>query len=578
MKLLPVAFLLLLLCAAIEARSHHAFVKQSKSGKTDSKRENSITGRLITESGQPIANAVIDVVQTGRSGAPSRSTTTDDEGRFRASELSKGVYRLFPETPGYVTVNRNPEELRYRPGDNANIIMTKGGVITGTITNMAGEPMIAMSVQSIMVKDKNGRAVSSIRDPKVSSITDDRGVYRLYGLNSGTYLILASGHNDFSDEPAPYENDVPTYHPSSTRDTAVPVTLRTGEEITGIDVRYRGEAGHAISGSVKVAPANDSPETNINLYLINIPSLIRSATAFSRQNQGAHSFDIYGVPDGEYYLMAQLFDDGGNRIVATNRVRVKVKGADVTGLEIPLLSLGSIGGNVRIEPARETTGCKARERISPDETLVNARRDEKEEKNETPLFLWETWQAVPTDTGEFTINSVEVGHYRIEHKLIGEYWYIRSITLPSPVPSKPAIDIARNGFAVKQGERIAGLTITLAEGAAAVKGKLVSATENARLPDRLRVHLVPAEKESVNDVLRFAEAAVESDGSFSMSNLTPGRYLIIARPVTGDDSQPVAWSSADRAALRQAAEAANLALELQPCQRVTDYALRYKNQ
>lgn len=235
------------------------------------------------------------------------------------------------------------------------------------------------------------------------------------------------------------------------------------------------------------------------------------------------------MPDGEYYLLAQLYNyEGGT--VATNRVRVKVKGADVTGLEITLLPLGSINGTVTVEPARETITCKTRQPISLDETMVKARRDEKEDKkNETPSLFWQAWETGPTDKGEFAINGVEAGRYRLEYKFISEDWYIRSITLPSPVPAKPAVDVALNGFAVQQGERIAGLNIMLAGGAAAVKGKVVPATESARLPDRLRVHLIPAEKESVNDVLRFAEAA-------------------------------------------------NVALELQPCQRLTDYALRYKRQ
>ena len=178
------------------------------------------------------------------------------------------------------------------------------------------------------------------------------------------------------------------------------------------------------------------------------------------------------MPDGDYYIKAQLYDYGGKGIVATGRARVKVKGADVTGLEITLLPLGSIAGTVTIHAARETTKCEVKQRISLDETIINARQDEKEDKkNETPSAFWRRLQTAPNDKGEFTINSVEAGRYRMEYNFIGEDWYVRSVTLPSPVPAKPAIDAARNGFAVKQGERVAGLNITLAEGAAAVKGK-----------------------------------------------------------------------------------------------------------
>ena len=42
----------------------------------------------------------------------------------------------------------------------------------------------------------------------------------------------------------PYDSDVPTYSPSSTRDNAAEVSVRSGEE-TNADIRYRGEPGIA---------------------------------------------------------------------------------------------------------------------------------------------------------------------------------------------------------------------------------------------------------------------------------------------------------------------------------------------
>jgi hypothetical protein len=96
----------------------------------------------------------------------------------------------------------------------------------------------------------------------------------------------------------------------------------------------------------------------------------------------------------------------------------------------------------------------------------------------------------------------------------------------------------------------------------------------------LRLHLVPAEKESADATLRFAEVTVQSDGAFALTNLAPGRYWILMRPTPEDTAadtapRPVAWDSEGRAKLRKDAEAANLILDLQPCQRLTDYVLRY---
>jgi hypothetical protein len=120
----------------------------------------------------------------------------------------------------------------------------------------------------------------------------------------------------------------------------------------------------------------------------------------------------------------------------------------------------------------------------------------------------------------------------------------------------------------------------LGEGAASIRGRLVADREGASLPDRLRVHLVPAEPNSAEDTLRFIEAEVQSDSSFKLLNVAPGRYWLLARQLPEEESKkrlvrPQAWNSAARAGLRREAAASNVSIDLKPCQRVADYQLRY---
>jgi hypothetical protein len=101
-----------------------------------------------------------------------------------------------------------------------------------------------------------------------------------------------------------------------------------------------------------------------------------------------------------------------------------------------------------------------------------------------------------------------------------------------------------------------------------------------KLPSRLRAHLIPAEAVAANDALRYAEALVRSDGSFEFKHIAPGKYLLHARQVAekeaGDDRiWPAAWDASERLKLRREAEAAKNEVELQPCQRVKDYVLRF---
>src|SRR5207302_671295 len=105
-----------------------------------------------------------------------------------------------------------------------------------------------------------------------------------------------------------------------------------------------------------------------------------------------------------------------------------------------------------------------------------------------------------------------------------------------------------------------------------LNGQII-ANAGVPLPARLRVYLVPAEREHADDVLRFAEAPV-LEGKFALGNLAPGRYWLMARPITEDEiktamMRPRAWDSEARAKLRREAEATQVTIDLQPCQRLS---------
>ena len=88
-----------------------------------------------------------------------------------------------------------------------------------------------------------------------------------------------------------------------------------------------------------------------------------------------------------------------------------------------------------------------------------------------------------------------------------------------------------------------------------------------------------AEREQAANVLRFFEAPINSDGTFSLGSLAPGRYWIIARPFNEKDSANVpgsiAFDSTMRAQLLREAETAKTEIALKPCERLVDYNLRY---
>lgn len=555
----------------------------SADNKTDSTKRgaSSITGRLVDDSGQPIPNAAIFVRKAGSSTNQSRSLGTDEDGRFRADDLAPGAYSVSAFVPGYVTTTEALERQYYHAGDVVTLRMMKGGVITGMVTNSAGEPVVGVRVSPLRLRDAENRPIRGAVLSGNFKPTDDRGIYRMYGLAPGTYLVVASGGGQIGFQASGFDGDVPTYYPSTTRDAAVEVAVRSGEEITGIDIRYRGDRGYIISGTLSGSLGPESGQRGVLVSLSHSAGNVLESRSYVPLRAG-RGFALYGVPDGEYDLMAQT--DGGTESAAGSAPRhVIVKGSDVTGIELSLASFGSISGRAVLETipdAERTSECKAR-RITPlDELVLTARRDEKSSaKDPAGLSLLAPNEGSTDEKGEFKLVSLAAGHYRIETRLPAEDWFVRSITKPGTTGSKQN-DIAAAGLGVSTSQRITDLTVTLAEGAAGLRGKVIPVSEGSRLPAQLRVHLVPAEQESADDAIRFSEARTDSEGVFSLTNLTPGIYYVLARAVADEqlmerNPPPLAWDATARAKLRREATAAKVLIDLQRCQRVTDYVLKY---
>jgi hypothetical protein len=560
---------------------------QEDESKKAAPRTGALSGRVINDNGQPIPHATVYIT------APAaliqfRTSVTDDGGNFQVSGLDALVYTVNASASSYVPAPREPDSLPsyYRIGDSLTINMIKGGVITGTVTSPTGEPIVQVGVRAVLVRDANGKAPGPGRFA-IDKVTDDRGIYRIYGLAAGTYLISAGGRATYGFSTNAYDTDVPTYAPSSTRDAAAEITVRAGEETSAVDIRYRGEHGRAVSGFLS-GPI--LPNSGANITLTQIVNGVPLFSAFFFQSFNTKGFAFYGVADGDYDLLAQS-SLGAGELLASEPRRITVKGADITGIELAVKALASISGHVALEtsPAVE---CKNKRQPSFSETLLVARRSEKNTPKDQLAFPNYFAQGAPDKAGDFALRNLAPGQFNLSARFFAKYWYLRSIVREaSAVPPATGragalqqtarqMDASRNGISLKFGERVSGLTVTLAEGAASLRGA-IKLGEGESVPARLYVYLVPAEKENAEDVLRFFSVPVNSDGVFAFNNLPPARYWALARVAAENepqsDSRLRAPEEADtRAQVRRAAETANRVVELKPCQNVLTYELPFK--
>ena len=538
----------------------------------------SITGRVVNEGGQGVPN--VPVYARPSVAFSVRTTSTDNEGNFKLEGLDSALYIFFASAPGYVMPPRDQEAepVYYRLSDDVTLSLIKGGVITGTVLSASGEPVVQVAVRATLVRDANGQAPKDAGF-QVPRATDDRGVYRLYGLVPGTYVVSAGGRNSFGGNGA-YDEDAPTYAPSATRDTAAQISVSNGDETT-VDIKYRGEAGHAISGTLTgMTEASLSSAISVSLMQVDHGAAMITATSFVQP--GGKAFAMYGVADGEYDLSAQSFSQPADISISENR-HITVKGADVTGIELNLKPLGSISGHVALAKS-EVAECKSKRQPLFSEMMIAVRRSEKQKAPEAPRFFLAP-QGVPNQAGDFQVRNLAPGEYNFGARFFAKYWYLKAIVQQTgtAIPSAKTAavnsqnDLARSGVTIKFGENISRVTINLAEGAASLRGS-IKLESGQSVPAKLLVYLVPAEKESAEDVLRFFASEVGSDGAFALNNLPPGRYWTIGQVAPNNETQSeiklrLPAAAETRAQLRRSAEAGQLLIELKPCQNVADYQL-----
>jgi hypothetical protein len=293
-------------------------------------------------------------------------------------------------------------------------------------------------------------------------------------------------------------------------------------------------------------------------------------------------FVFNGLSDGEYDLLAQetLSAPGSSTVTFaySQSKRITVKGADVSGVELMTRPLGSISGEILLEPSK-VPECQGKRPPLLAETLVRFQRPEKEvETNDVLALRLIFTSGSPDASGNFTLRNLVPGRYQLEPKFYARYWFLHSITMNSAGPKPQKIDVAANWAVLKPGENLPNLIITLAQGAASLHGA-VPVAEGAALPAGMVVYLVPNDPDKLEDVLRYFVTNIDSDGKFTFNNLPPGRYLALTQ--TNVDAQiatlvklrqPEAANA--RAKLRRAAETKKAEIELKPCQNRTDYQLK----
>ena len=305
----------------------------------------------------PIRGAIVTVSGEGISLV--RSVIADDNGRFAIAGLPAGRFSLTAAKPAYITTFFGAK----RPGqagvtialaasqDMAGLTlrMPRGAVVTGTVVDGAGIPVRDIEVRA----SRLGGAVTPTPAAAVVPLpaTDERGVYRIFGLAPGEYLVAAipstaSGRGDVGMQPvaevdavlqrlqersrsasisarppagraqtAPEANTptfafVPVFFPGTALSSeAQPIRLAAGEERSGVDVVLKLVPAATIEGTV-VGPGGVPASVALTLTPLDrqlavsgLPSGTVPALTLPPDPNGR--FRVSSVPPGRYTITAR---------------------------------------------------------------------------------------------------------------------------------------------------------------------------------------------------------------------------------------------------------------------------------
>jgi protocatechuate 3,4-dioxygenase beta subunit len=492
---------------------------QAQSSPTAGQPTGSIAGQVLIE-GKPAVEALV-VLRQGRRGQnqaslgikaiSDRRVVSDREGNFKFENVPAGDYLMNAMVPGFINddpaFSREGRSIAVDDGEAVTGIelpLRRGALITGRITDANGAPLIEAFVHLWMI-DKQGnenQISATIPSTYISmNMTDDQGVYRLYGLPAGRYKVSVGQNEKWA-----YINGqgadiyMQTFHPDVIEQAkARVIELGQGEEANNIDIRLsrrlqsytaRGRLVEAESGkpvarkAIRVALVNERGEYQGNKPYDNLSSSERGEFRIAGLTSG--SYMVYCYDGSDTYCEPSIFE---------------INDADVTGIELKVSRAASLSGRVVIEGASASQISALAQTV---QIFVGVQP-----------YRYSFMPARVAADGTFKIGGLAAG---VAHLNVND---LKATGLA-------IVGIERDGEALreltlKEGEELKGIRVMMAYGTGIIRGTLRAATGKPPADVHVTVQAYRLGKE------RTYVDSVEVDGlgRFVFHGLTPGDYELL---------------------------------------------------
>jgi hypothetical protein len=492
-----------------------------------SKATGSISGRATIggkgASGIAIAAYGGDVVGTNRRAAA--QAITDGEGRYRLFGLAAGTYQVSALAPNYASAeplslssfgstSGVSKSIVLAPAENVEDIdlkLVRGGVITGRVKDAEGKPVVEQRIALAPVDENGAPARTQGPSPFNSQmyLTDDRGVYRIYGLPAGHYKVsvgsdptrgaMSTGSHIYY--PLTFYGDV------TDQAKAAVVELSEGGEAANIDIQV-GRRGDTYVASGHIIDA-DSGQPIPGLRFSYGPSP-KNQPYFSGFMIGVATnangeFRIEGLEPGRYGVSVSSGFDLESTNVYSDPAFFEVTDGDVSNIEVKAVHGLSLSGVV------VTDGITNKDVLAQLGSMRISASVSSTAKPQTFNF----GSSLIAGDGSFTINGLRPG--RAAFSSVGSPG-VRGLTIARV--EREGVDVTRT-LELQAGQSLSDLRVVLIFGTGTIRGTVKF--ENGTPPPGSRVYI--SARPEGSSVSNYG-AQLDSRGRFVMTNLAAGTYEV----------------------------------------------------
>jgi hypothetical protein len=487
-----------------------ALVARAQQAAPPPRGEFSLSGRLVnTVTGETIRKAFVQIVPVTQRGQ-GQSLETGPDGAFEFHNLAAGKYNLGAQAGGFFQQSFEQHDMF-----STAIAVGPNKVSTGLVFRIQPEGSITGRVLDehnesvrdahVLLFAKSNDVGTKLVERRGQAMTNDQGQYHFNHLRPNTFYIAVAAQPWYRRYLQPMRRNVGAGEQGQQTDPALdvayPVTYYpgvTGSEDAGAIVVHPGDR---ITADFDLAPVqsvhltirNTTGENGQQIQPNFRERVFGDSGIFAQPTMAVSQgeIEVSGLAPGNYAVnLTQSNGNGKDNVSRVHDLSLQQSGElDAAAAS----SLEGIHGTIKFEGTRAANNVVLQLRDLASGSAIGAQPDER---------------------GEFSLQPDHAGRYDISIGNLPGY-AIRTIAAVGARVTGRTIEFT--------GAQPVELTIQASEGVAIIDGTVMNGDHPA---SGVMVVLVP--QDAANNAILFRRDQSDSDGTFTLREVVPGRYTAIA--------------------------------------------------